>query len=513
MSSHFRQKLVPPVGFLAFLVWGLIFALAYAQSPLYTSNQNQYFLHGLTHAGYGDLGRDWLANTLDPTPVFSALVAMIYSGLGWEGWFYIIYALLMGIYLYSLWGIVDAVFELHASQMKTILFFSLLILLSSAGWRFTLSRVLGVNWAYVLEDGVADQRLLGPVLQPSAFGVFLLLSIYFYLRGRPYLGIAAAVIAATFHPTYLLSSAALTLAYIWDAFFTRRDLRMSAQLGLLALVLVSPILLVSYTVFAGAPAQAAQQARQILIEFRIPHHAVVSQWFDVTAVVKIAIVCIAITLTRRTRLFTVLLIPACISVALTLAQLALASDTLALLFPWRLSTFLVPLSTAIILAAIVQRVPSFRWARAEVGQKALVVASILFIALSLLVGMIRFTLDLDRKGHESEQPLMEFVSLNRSSGDTYLIPLKMQDFRLDAGASVLVDFKAIPYRAEEVLEWYHRVQLVERFEKNGDCAALSRILGEYPVTHVVVEAGQGGGTCAQLEPVYSDASYNLLRVK
>lgn len=35
------------------LLWGIVFALAYAQSPLYTSNQNQYFLHGLAQAGYG----------------------------------------------------------------------------------------------------------------------------------------------------------------------------------------------------------------------------------------------------------------------------------------------------------------------------------------------------------------------------------------------------------------------------------------------------------------------------
>jgi len=399
MFTGVKQKLLPPMGFVAFLVWGLIFALAYAQSPLYTSNQNQYFLHGLAHAGYGDLGWDWLANTLDPTPVFSALVALIYSGLGWVGWFYFIYALLMGIYLYSLWGIVDAMFELHASRYMTILFFALLITLSSAGWRFALSRVLGVNWPYVFEDGVADQRLLGPVLQPSAFGVFLLLSIYFYVRSRPYLGVVAAVIAATFHPTYLLSSAVLTSVYIWDAFYTHRDLRMAAQLGLLALVLVSPILLASYTVFAGAPTQAAQQAQRILIEFRIPHHAVVSQWFDFTAAVKIVIVCIAIFLTRRTKLFPVLLVPAFVSVSLTLAQIMLASDTLALLFPWRLSTFLVPLATAIILAAIVQRVPSIPWARSEIGQKTLVVASILLIGLSLLVGIIRFTLDLNRKAH------------------------------------------------------------------------------------------------------------------
>src|SRR5205823_14298714 len=42
------------------------FAAAYGQAPLYYSNQNQYFLHGLAAAGEGYLSEDWLARTLDP---------------------------------------------------------------------------------------------------------------------------------------------------------------------------------------------------------------------------------------------------------------------------------------------------------------------------------------------------------------------------------------------------------------------------------------------------------------
>src|SRR5437867_1808576 len=59
----------------AFLFWACVFAAVYCQAPLYYSNQNQYFLHGLADAGVGFLGDDWLANTKDPTPVFSLLVA------------------------------------------------------------------------------------------------------------------------------------------------------------------------------------------------------------------------------------------------------------------------------------------------------------------------------------------------------------------------------------------------------------------------------------------------------
>ena len=61
-------------GVLAFLFWSFVFGVSYTQAPLYYSNQNQYFLHGLAAAGLGDLHQDWLANTKDPTPVFSWIV-------------------------------------------------------------------------------------------------------------------------------------------------------------------------------------------------------------------------------------------------------------------------------------------------------------------------------------------------------------------------------------------------------------------------------------------------------
>ena len=41
------------IGLASFLAWAFVFGLIYAQSPLYTNNQNTYFLHGLAKAGVG----------------------------------------------------------------------------------------------------------------------------------------------------------------------------------------------------------------------------------------------------------------------------------------------------------------------------------------------------------------------------------------------------------------------------------------------------------------------------
>src|SRR5687768_9821355 len=83
------------------LLAAVAFAVAHTQAPLYYSNQYQYFLHGLAEGGLGLLHGDWLANTRDPTPVFSALVAFTYRFLH-VSLFYAYYFLLLVVYFLSL---------------------------------------------------------------------------------------------------------------------------------------------------------------------------------------------------------------------------------------------------------------------------------------------------------------------------------------------------------------------------------------------------------------------------
>ena len=89
-----------------------------------------------------------------------------------------------------------------------------MIVVHAAGLRFAFSRFIGINWAYVLEDGVADQRMLGPVFQPSTFGVLLVLSVFLFLDRKPLFAGLCAALAAIVHPTYLLASGMLTASYM-----------------------------------------------------------------------------------------------------------------------------------------------------------------------------------------------------------------------------------------------------------------------------------------------------------
>jgi len=349
------------------IVWVVIFTLAYAQSPLYTSNQNQYFLHGLANAGFGQLNEDWLANTLDPTPVFSKFIEISWQVLPWRPIFYIYFGILAGVFLYSMLGITDLIWRLGESRPQKWLYLTALIALFSAGQRYLTARLLGVDWEFLFDGGVAGQRLLGTVLQPSTFGVFLILSIYQFLRGKRGWAIVCLLIATTFHPTYLLSAGVLTAVYMGVTFWETKKAGPPLVLGVGALIGVSPILWSTLVTFGGSKPMLAAQARRILVAFRIPHHAVVTEWFDASVLVKLGFVGLGLILLWKENsasppsrppngrkidpkfnLFHIILWPFVVAISLTVIQVLSDHVILALLFPWRLSTWLVPLSVSLI---------------------------------------------------------------------------------------------------------------------------------------------------------------------
>ncbi|MGL6094648.1 MAG: hypothetical protein ACRC7O_02455, partial [Fimbriiglobus sp.] len=150
------------------LVAAVAFAAAHTQGPLYFSNQNQYFLHGLADAGVGDLATDWLANTPDPTPVFSHGVAWAYRLAG-PAAFQVAFFGLLALYFRSLWGVAAALPFFPQSRGGRLTFAAALIVVHSGIVRAASARWLGVDYPWYFQAGVANQYLLGPGLQPSVF--------------------------------------------------------------------------------------------------------------------------------------------------------------------------------------------------------------------------------------------------------------------------------------------------------------------------------------------------------
>jgi len=494
------------------LFWSVLFTLAYAQSPLYSSNQNQYFLQGLADAGVGYLDQDWLANTLDPTPVFSWLVKITHQIIPWAPVFYLFFGALAGLMIFSLYNIYSGYFP-QDSRTKRFLTLSALLLINSAGIRFFVVRIMGANWVYLFDGGVAGQRLLGSILQPSAFGVFFLLSIYLFLKNKPFWAILPLVLTPTIHPTYLLSGAVLTLIYMGLEFYEKKKLGRPLLLGALTLVGVVPILVHTMVTFGGTSSELLTRGQEILVHFRIPHHAVPADWFEGSAVVKIAIILAAIILTRKTKLFHILFWSFLAAAMGTLVQLVIDSDTLALLFPWRLSTWLIPLSTTAVIFSLVER--AWPWLKKRVAHKFIIVVCVAISAALAGFGLAKSNLESGDKNSSPDRSMMAYVSENKTPEDVCLIPLDMQDFRLITGAPVYTEFKSIPYKDVEVIEWHRRIRAAGRLynapRKRDGCAMASELHLE-GVTHIILPYDHTIRTCSNLEKEYSDGNYAVFKI-
>jgi hypothetical protein len=496
----------------AFLAWTVIFAILYGQSPLYSSNQNQYFLHGMARAGLGFLNRDWLANTPDPTPVFSALIYLTYALTHSNLLFYLYYALLMGVYLFSVYGLMDQLFDLCSSKTRSLLFVALFLGAHSAALRYLLSKTAGSVAIFMVEGGVAGQRLLGQVFQPSTFAVFLVLSLYLFLADRRNAAILALVVAVTVHPTYLLCGGILTLAYLWVIFRETRQINAVMRYGLKVLAPVLPVL--AYTLWTFRPSNPIlyAEAQHVLVYFRIPPHALIGEWLNWTVAVQGAFVLAALIVLRRKRLFPIFLILTGFTVLLTLVQALTGSNTLALLFPWRTSILLVPLGVSVLLAALVTRVME-SWRPSPRASRWLRILALVAISGLMAIGVIRFQIEHADQLADPANPMMEYVAAHKSPADIFLTPSGLENFRLVTGAPVLADFDSIPYRDEDVMEWYQRLQYASWFYMSGQasnsCKALVDVVTNYGVTRAVVERSNKYTVCNSFPVLYEDAKYRI----
>ncbi|MBY0460237.1 MAG: hypothetical protein K2V38_23220, partial [Gemmataceae bacterium] len=313
------------------------FALAHTQSPLPYSNQNQYLLHGAALAGHGHLANDWLAATADPTPLFSLLVAGAYSADPWL--LQPAYFLLLMAYFLGVRGVVSALPWFPNTRAARVGFAALFTAAHAAILRWLSVQGVGVDYPWYFQAGLAAQYLLGPGIQPSAFGVLLVWAIACFAGGRPACACALAAGACWFHSTYLLPAGLLAGGFVVAG------LRSRPARGAAWPVLASVLLFLPPVVHAASFQQGdTEEAYRILADVRIPHHCHPARWFDLVAGLQVAWIGLGIWLLRRAPLGIALGLAAAGGAILTGAQVLTGSKLLALAFPWRISVLLVPLA-------------------------------------------------------------------------------------------------------------------------------------------------------------------------
>lgn len=505
---------------IALVVWSLTLGIGYAFDPLYKSNQNHKFLVGLARAGLGCLDHDWLVGTSDPVPLFSLLVEVTYRVAGdWP--FYLGYLLLMVPYLAGLISLFGSLGPGRGEPPRLAFVAAILVLHSDL--LGDLSRAIaGLDVRRVLIDGVAQQSLVDHYLQPSLLGVFLVLSVARFAQGKLGEASAFAAVPAALHFTYFLTAITLVATYL--AIAIREDRGVTKRVmapALLYSAITAPTLLYTAVTFAPTTPEAFCLAQHTLATVRIPYHCNPAIWFDRAAAARLLWVGLALGLVRGTKLFAVLAVSLSATIVLTVVQVATGSDALALLFPWRASTVLVPIATAIIVSGVVWRVAPTGPSRGPRCAGVTSLAAVLVIAQVGLYGAgstrdrfrnrarPSFTAMIDHVRSHARQCYMFVVPIDSSRGEA-------QKFRLESGLPVYADFKSHPYKDTEVLEWFRRITLcrkvyveLRRYGRIGqESAAVLRAAG---VTHLLLD-GSVSVLDDGLHVEYRNLDYAIIRL-
>jgi len=518
-----RFRLAPVLSIVGLVAAALAFEVVYGQVPLYSGEHHSGLLHGLAQAGVGLLELDWQARTTDPAPVSSVVVAAAAS-LDAQWLLLGLHAVLIGAYGLALLGLAITLLRLDGVVQRLVLLAALLFLHSWLAAEIPPQSPEDLR--SLTTEGLAGQSVPRLAFGPELFGVLLVVSLLAYARGRPIAAVALAAAGAVFEPACLFGALVLCGTYLADTLFNTGARSAVVRGAALAAALLLPVALYSLIAFPPAPPALHEAAQGVLVDFRLPQQAKPEVWFGSDDVVRLAIVAAALPLTWRSNLFPVLALAVAASAVLAALQLVTGSDTLALLFPWQLSAVLVPVSTAILLAAVVKALfvlagPGQRLAaRFSDGPPVRAVAAArtgacvlsgMVIAGCLVVGGERIA-QLDAQPRPS--PVGELVAAARSPGDLYLVPPRAHELRLDAGVPVYVDAFTHPYEDQEVLEWRRRVRAAARVYAGESlrCRALTALGRREGITHVVVRAPTRA-SCGFLEKSYTAAPWTVFSLE
>ena len=347
--------------------------------------------------------------------------------------------------------------------------------------------------------------------------MFFLLAVVLFLRRRTEAALWLSAVPAVIHPGYVVPAGALILASMLAALLgpdrSRRP-RWIVAMGSLG-VAAGSMLYLGWMILPTS-AESWQAANEILAKIRIPRHAVPAYWFDFDAGAKVAGCVLALWLVRKCSpdLFRIIAVCFATAVGLTLLTVALDSNELGMISPWRISVYLVPLGLAVLIGrAVAASLKPLVQGDTPFPHKALAAA----LAALVATVTIRGAIDKMQRYRPTAEPT--HIAYMRETGDAETIYLTSpfdMNIRLESGLPQLVSWKTHPYKDVEVLEWYRRFQLAERVFRGEaiDCAALDEAIQAYGTTHLLVGDTTKTVDCETAETVFAgDASriYRLIR--
>lgn len=478
--------------------------------PLFYSNQNTYFLHGLASTDFGNLEQDWLAKTKDPFPIFSYLVKILYP-IGGKINFIVMYYLILIIYFWTLFGIITNILNLTNLYSKLCVYL-IIILLHSNELTILTNKLINFDLRSFLTEGVAGQYLIGKSIEPSIFGFFILISLYFFIKGKIGLSILFLVITVYFHSSYLITVLIFFTGY--SVYLLSHKYKNYSKLVFFFISLIVPVI-VFYLSFYLPLGSTDGDAKKILYNYRIPHHANIAYWFNIESTFKYLLLVLSIFFIKNKKFQIILTVPIILLVLLSIIQLITNSIELGLLFPWRISVILIPLLSIIIIYQVTFGL--FEKSLSLNTRSYLIFPIISFVFLISILGIKNYKTYMNTYTFNITDKLFNYVRQKRQIDDQYIVPLQMENFRLETGVPIFIDFKSHPYKSEELVEWYRRVMLVNKivnYDSSLNVSLINNLIKKYDVTHLLLEKYQIQSSNKIFKPyLYEDDFYIILKLR
>lgn len=328
----------------------MLLTIIYPMQELFSGNQNIYFLWGMADLLPNTFTADPLLNSPDPYPLFSWVVS-IFPARFLGVWTTILYVILNSVYSFSLFGIANEVADIYRHKSRLFSFAALFLFLhSSPIWGTYFNLISGVDLRWVWDSGIAEQGVLHGYLQPSVFGVFLLLSFYFATRKNFTAAILAIAPAAAIHANYLFLGGILTVLYLIQTRFEKKTILASVAL-LVSVLPYSIYLLKNFLLLDEATKTAIDQA--VLAGCESNLHINPSNWINPKFFFQLTILVLGIFVIWETRFRNLFLGIFTVAAVLTVLAYVTNSTTLISLNPWRLSILLIPIAATAILSKLV----------------------------------------------------------------------------------------------------------------------------------------------------------------
>ena len=485
--SEFQQKRWFRLAALAGLIlWAILLTgLFFSTQPttgLFTDNQSTYFVQGLRLSGqHPYLENDWFAQTKPLHIAFTWLVAGL-TRLGvlapaarvLDVLFRLVFLLSLGLMTNALLTL--AIPEDNPDPLKRGgLVLSVISIYILSLWPvFQLSAIseqLGISSLaiafekfgfYYSWGGFAAFRYY---TEPASFSVLILTAIALMPYKRWRWSAALLGIAGLMHASFLIHSGVIAGILALYLFLRKERKEALIVIGIYAFIVLP---LVIYILTQMTDAQSGT-ANLILALERVPHHTQPSRWWNSTDSVHLGVILVGSAVLwwkdRGPTRWTVLAITLYAGLSILLVLWMKDNASLAILMPWRASGYLYAVCQLVVLTAGLTLLINLlgRWPHFAV--LITIIIPLVFLIWGAVENGIFSVLAEEYEDTTTQEnyPFMLQIQEKTPEDAVLLIPLNEGDYRLGAQRPIYVDWKSHPYKGEEVMEWWDRVNFVRNF--------------------------------------------------